>query len=285
MRGNTKREKSIVVFYHRNCPDGFGGAIAAYRKFGARAEYIAVDPETLPKEPLRGKTIFIIDTSFPFAVLKRLEGVNKNVVVIDHHISNKKDTERFPQNVFDNGHSGSVLAWRYFHPKKEVPRLFLHLEDIDLWRWKLRGTREVISALALLDFSFEEWLPFIRKLEITEGAHAIIAKGAVVNAYEKRLIERMTERPTLVEFEGIRAYAVNSPVLTSEIADTLLKKLPPIAIVWRERDGEIRVSLRSDGTVDVSKLAARHGGGGHAKASGFLLPPGKKVPWKRVLKK
>jgi len=272
--------KSIVVLYHRNCPDGFGGALAAYKKFGARAEYVSVDPETLPEEPLAGKRIFIVDTGFPYAVLKRLEAENESVVVIDHHISNKKNTERFPQNVFDNDHSGSVLAWKYFHPKEKMPRLFRHLEDIDLWRWKLPKTREIISALSLLDFSFKEWLPFMRELETKAGTKAIVARGSVVNAYEERLIKRLTERPTPVVFEGIRTYAVNSPVLNSEIGNVLLKKFPPMGIVWREKENSITVSLRSDGTVDVSKLAAKHGGGGHRRSAGFVVRTGEKVPWR-----
>jgi phosphoesterase RecJ-like protein len=32
----------------------------------------------------------------------------------------------------------------------------------------------------------------------------------------------------------------------------------------------VRVSLRSVGTVDVSEVAARFGGGGHAFAAGFI---------------
>ena len=38
------------------------------------------------------------------------------------------------------------------------------------------------------------------------------------------------------------------------------------------RDGRIRCSLRSRGTVDVSEIAARFGGGGHKAASGTYLP-------------
>jgi len=36
-----------------------------------------------------------------------------------------------------------------------------------------------------------------------------------------------------------------------------------------ERPGEVRVSLRSKGRVDVRAVAARHGGGGHTNAAGF----------------
>ncbi len=33
-------EKDIVVIYHKHCPDGFGAAYAAWKKFGDAAEYL-----------------------------------------------------------------------------------------------------------------------------------------------------------------------------------------------------------------------------------------------------
>jgi phosphoesterase RecJ-like protein len=42
-----------------------------------------------------------------------------------------------------------------------------------------------------------------------------------------------------------------------------------VACVLKETPGGIRVSLRSVGAVDVSSIAVRFGGGGHAFASGF----------------
>ena len=38
------------------------------------------------------------------------------------------------------------------------------------------------------------------------------------------------------------------------------------------KDGRIRCSLRSRGTLDVSKIAAKFGGGGHTMAAGTFLP-------------
>lgn len=49
-----------------------------------------------------------------------------------------------------------------------------------------------------------------------------------------------------------------------------------VALLFREMpDGRTKVSFRSNGPVNVSRLAARFGGGGHAKASGAVveLPP------------
>lgn len=48
-----------------------------------------------------------------------------------------------------------------------------------------------------------------------------------------------------------------------------------VALLFVELDdGGVRVSLRSDGSVDVSKIAVGFGGGGHAMAAGCTVPAG-----------
>jgi phosphoesterase RecJ-like protein len=45
-----------------------------------------------------------------------------------------------------------------------------------------------------------------------------------------------------------------------------------VACLLRERDGQVKVSLRGKGDVDVARIAARFGGGGHPNAAGCTLP-------------
>ncbi len=47
-----------------------------------------------------------------------------------------------------------------------------------------------------------------------------------------------------------------------------------VACLLRERDGRVKVSLRGKGDVDVQKIAARFGGGGHRNAAGCTLEGG-----------
>jgi nanoRNase/pAp phosphatase (c-di-AMP/oligoRNAs hydrolase) len=85
-------------------------------------------------------------------------------------------------------------------------------------------------------------------------------------------------------FVGLKTLAVNtaSKMLSSTIGHLLHKKQPPIGILWYESAGEYNVSLRSNGTVDVSKLAKKFGGGGHSAAAGFTIPISQKLPWKKI---
>jgi phosphoesterase RecJ-like protein len=45
-----------------------------------------------------------------------------------------------------------------------------------------------------------------------------------------------------------------------------------VACLLRERAGGVKVSLRGKGDVDVSRIAAKFGGGGHPNAAGCTLP-------------
>ncbi len=57
-----------------------------------------------------------------------------------------------------------------------------------------------------------------------------------------------------------------------------------VGLLLRELgDGSIKVSLRSEGGVDVDALARRFGGGGHVRASGCTLPPPLSEAERRVL--
>jgi phosphoesterase RecJ-like protein len=45
-----------------------------------------------------------------------------------------------------------------------------------------------------------------------------------------------------------------------------------VACLFREQDGRVKVSLRAKGDVDVSRIAAMFGGGGHPNAAGCTVP-------------
>ncbi|MEK7626725.1 MAG: DHHA1 domain-containing protein [Patescibacteria group bacterium] len=277
--------KPIVILYHANCPDGFGAAWAAWKKFGNRAEYIPVNPETLPEKPLKNKIVYTLDMSFKAPIFRKLMRENKSVVSLDHHFSRKKDVEAFPQNVFDNDHCGSMIAWKYFHPGKKIPLFIKYLEDNDLWRFRLPYAKELSSVVFLLEFDFKDWSRFIARFENKKERNKIFEQANNIFAYEQKIAALAVERAALVRFEGYRTLAANSAILESEIGHRLCNKLPPIGIIWRQKKNRINVSLRSNGKVDVSKLAQRYGGGGHKKASGFAFKATGKFPWKLIKEK
>ena len=70
-----KNDPSPLVLYHgRNCPDGFGAALAAWLYYGDSAEYLGLDHgdittvDDLPT--VKGRTVYILDFSFSADILQ-----------------------------------------------------------------------------------------------------------------------------------------------------------------------------------------------------------------------
>lgn len=274
--------KPILVIYHQDCSDGFGAAYAAWKKFGARAEYVGTAPRGVPHVPLRGREIYVLDNSFSTRDVRRIERIAKRLVVIDHHLSSEQDVRSVREHLFDGDHSGAVLAWHYFNFPKPLPRFLRYIEDYDLWRFRVPHTRAIRTALELLPLEFLIWEKFARKLEHSTSRREIIREGELLIRYRAGLVARMVRRAQVVKFCGTRTLAVNSSFFEDELGHEFSKLLPPMGIVWREKEDIMTFSLRSIGEFDVAKLAAKFGGGGHRNSAGFSLPLGSKLPWKGV---
>lgn len=263
-----------LILYHADCPDGFAAACAAWAHYGAGAEYRAVRHGVPAPEDIDGRAVFLLDFAYPRGVLEGWRARASSLEVHDHHKSAREDLEGFPGATFDMAHSGCILAWRRFRGQAPPPRLFLHIEDKDLWRFELQGTREVIAALRSHPMDFETWQGFLAE----GGVERLAAEGEAILRYEQRTVEGVIAAGTVfTELAGQRVPAVNACVLSSEIANRLLQLHPgaPFAAVWFVNgEGREKWSLRSAGDFDVSVIAQGFGGGGHRNAAGFVRDHG-----------
>ncbi len=276
--------KNIIILYHKNCDDGFGATWAAWKKFGNKAKYIGINPGDEPPKGLAGKDVYFLDVSCSPEAARRLLKITRSLTIIDHHISAKNIAHLIPNSLFnfDFTISGAVLAWKYFHPDKKVPMLLRYIQAQDLWHWGLPYAKEIMSALKLYDFDFEVWSKIAKDLENKKSIKKYINEGNILLTQRKIGTREALKDAIKVKFCGYTTFAVNTRSAVSEIGAVLYKKLPPIAIVWSVRGDKIVVSLRSNGKADVSKLAARFGGGGHKVSAAFRLPVESKFPWKII---
>jgi hypothetical protein len=272
--------KKVLVIYHGDCPDGFSGAWAAWKKFGNTAEYFAASREAGPPD-VKGRKVYCIDFTYrPAAVVKKMAREAEELVLIDHHITSKPLMELAPEFWFSLEHSAAVLAWEYFFPSKPVPQLLKYVEDGDLWKFKLPKSRELGAYMSVFDFSFKNWDALARTFQSAARRTQAAKEGAFLLRFTQGVVRYVVDNARLVRFEGMKVLAANAaPMFHSEIGHALAKKKPPLGIVWREERGVIRVSLRSNGKVDVAKVAEKYGGGGHKAAAGFNVPVGGKLPW------
>ena len=278
--------KKIVVIYHRNCADGFGAAWAAWKKFGKKAAYLAVEHQAPLPDIGDGKDVYFLDF-FPSVKNQLVEFKKKNhrLVAIDHHISQQEYLQYADEAFFDLNHSGAVSAWKYFHPRKSVPKLLKYVEDGDLWHFKLAKSRELLSALDTFGFDFRLWSKLAKDFESAEKRKKYGEIGRAIESYKLKAMEKISASAESVEFAGHRVLAVNSPILVSEIGHILATRCRDFGIIWRYRNSRLEVSLRSAGETDVAEIAAKRGGGGHKAASGFIvkIKDGKiNFPWKKI---
>lgn len=279
-------DKPIVVLYHGKCPDGFGGAYAAWKKFGDSATYIPADHGDAPPEGLDGREVYLVDFCYETAEeMSALARATKRLVVLDHHESAKAFAESAPEHVYDEARSGATIAWSYFHHGTPVPRLMQHLEDGDLYRYALPETRDIFSYLLALPDDFLAWDELARALEDDAAREAVLKKAAAYTEFFEALARSSVERAKKVQFEGYEVYFTAShPSITmkSYVGHELYAKLPPFALVVTAHPNGFGVSIRGDGTVDVAKIAEKYGGGGHPGSAGFFVPNGETMPWTEV---
>lgn len=269
-----------IVIYHGECKDGFGGAWAAWKKFGEKARYIPYRHGDAPKTDFSGVDVYFIDLCYPLPELQLVKKANKRIIIIDHHKSNADKIAFADESLYEMEHSGSVLAWLYFHPKTAVPKLLTFVEDTDLGRWALPRTKEAFAYIGAHPYKFKAWDILAKTFASARTRNKALAEGKLVLAREKGIVEELAADAEEVEFEGYRCFAANSPMLVTAIGTELVRRHPPISIVWSKRAGHYRVSLRSVGEVDVAKIAQKYGGGGHKNAAGFTVQKGEPFPWK-----
>ncbi|MBU6501112.1 MAG: hypothetical protein KGJ89_04480 [Patescibacteria group bacterium] len=277
--------KKIVIIYHGDCPDGFGAAWAAWKKFGARAAYIPVAHHDSSPAGLKNKEIYFLDFVYSANVMAQLMRNNKRVTAIDHHVSAEKVTKMTQDWIYAVHNSGAVLSWKYFHPKKSVPMLLRCIEDRDIWKWRTKNSKKILAIIDLFERKFSVWDKLAKTLENRNVNLDFARKGELLLKHDAMLMQKLLNSADKVKFSGKIVYALNAPrYFADDLGQVLSRKLSPFAIVWREENGLMRVSLRANGKADVSKIAKRFGGGGHKNASGFSFPVGRKLPWSLIRK-
>src|SRR3989344_5288575 len=273
--------KPIIVFYHANCADGFSAAWAARKKLGLLARYIAISHHDRPIRNLKGKRIYFLDIVYKEKAMREFVRGNE-VIIIDHHASARDIVKLVKERAYTLKNSGAVLAWRYFFPKRKVPKLLQYVEDCDLWNWRLPHSKEIRAYLDLYDFSFSTWDRLAREMEQAGARKKMIEHGRMVLRSEERVVNEIAAGAELVEFAGRKVLAVAAPVFHSEVGHVLVERRPPFSITWHKKGDTWRISLRSKGEFDVGKIAERHGGGGHRNAAAFNIPLSRKLPWKTL---
>ena len=278
--GPDRNDPQPLVLYHgRRCPDGFAAALAAWLYYDGKAEFLGLDHgdvKTLADLPaLAGRAVYILDFSFSAEILQQIEALAAKLVLLDHHKSAADQLSDFVSRAgvvhFDMHKSGAHLAWAFFHPGKDLPDLVRFIEDRDIWVWQYPQSAGFLSALDMEGFDFARWTE-IAGFDAAQLS-AYIARGVAMDEKFSKLARDIAEGAQALVFNGVSGLMVNAPgVFHSLVGDILSERSGTFALIWSaEKDGVVKVGLRSQRSFNCIALAQSMGGGGHAQACGFKM--------------
>jgi nanoRNase/pAp phosphatase (c-di-AMP/oligoRNAs hydrolase) len=294
-----------MICFHHNDADGKAAA-AIVRKYmhslhgpdwegkfieGDWSSGNNLDPFHPTFEPLEIKAseaIFIVDFHFNPQVMEKLFARTPYIYVYDHHEGAREAVEQYPRGIqitcdFENSYSACELVWNSLFPNKEMPEAIKLIGDRDKWAWRYgKRTADFTTGLMLHEHGPEcaiwsdllEEKNSIRQVWVDD----ICKEGEICSRYRNAICKEF--RDTFgheVEFEGFHCYVQNFMLVSAvseSFGDMKDKYDICIAMVWF--GNEWKFSLRSTKGIDVSKIAKKYGGGGHASAAGFTLSF---VPW------
>lgn len=307
-----------LVIHHGPCADGFGAAWCFWKKYGDRADYHRAKYGT-PAPSVVDREVFMVDFTFPPAVLADMARVARVITVLDHHqgaavdavaffessasehahcsdwatvVSTKKGlqelratnlgTEANLHLLFDMNRSGARMAWDFLFPHDTPPQLLLHIEDRDLWRFKLPDTREIQSTVFSYPYEFKLW-DQLMAADAVELLKMTVGGAAIERAHQKNVSELFLETRRRMVINGVDTPVANVPyMMASDMGQQLaaaevgLGTRPAsevFAATYFDDAMHRCFSLRSlDGGADVSIVAKAYGGNGHPHASGFKVP-------------
>jgi oligoribonuclease NrnB/cAMP/cGMP phosphodiesterase (DHH superfamily) len=233
-----------------------------------------------------GLDVVMVDISFKRDDLLAIAAKAKSVLILDHHKSAADDLSgEFPANVkcvCDMKRCASEIAWDYWFSPETRPWFIEVIADRDLWRWTNPSSKAIGNYLFNRGFydshmRFGE-LFFWKQRDVDNAADA----GQTMLEVEERALAFQTKNARLCEFKTpSRTYKVyllgTGHGNASEIGARLSARPEcDFAVLWRysfEND-EWWLSCRSSKErpdIDLSKITAEFGGGGHAQAAGMVL--------------
>lgn len=256
-----------LCIYHGNCNDGFAAALVVWEVYRDQCEYLPANYGDTPPD-VRGKDVIIVDFSYKRGVMERFIDEVSGLVCLDHHKTAQAELKGLPGCHFDMEKSGAMMAWDYFHPKKDVPMLINYVQDRDLWHWELKNSKRYSAFLSALPKEFETWAKYLDDDEFKVTA----AYGKWILKAQEQYVDRMVaDNVSWTHVLGYFVPIVNTTYQHSELIGELAKD-QPFAVGYFDIENRRVFSLRSrEGGIDVSEVAKEFGGGGHQNAAGFEI--------------
>lgn len=278
---NAELRESIpaLCIYHFPCVDGFTAAWVVERAYNERQEMLDTVPCDYGQSvPIReGQHVIIVDFSFPRDEINLMRKTAGSMIILDHHKTAFEALHNLPEDedlcpvevMFDMTRSGCGITWDYYFGPAARPAILNHIEDRDLWRFALDGTKEIHAVLTSYPFDFEQWDWLMAQCP----TDLIIQGEGFLRKQDKEIRDLIAMGVEEFAIDDLVIPIINCPkTWGSEAAHILAELHNGIGAYYFDVKKTRHYGLRSIGDIDVSTIAKRYGGGGHKNAAGFKMP-------------
>jgi hypothetical protein len=289
--GHVKMNKTLVI-HHSADYDGLFSREIAKRYFQDKVDYLGWDYGQDIPDVSQYNNIYMIDIS--------IDGLmdNPNLTWIDHH---KTAIDKFKAKGYQiDGVAASRLAWQYFnHPYSPInfhagntsllptkssyssrnvkePLSVTLAGEYDIWSHEPSNYQDVTFQFGLDSQKELDWNKLFSDDEYTKK---IVVDGAYAQqCIKNRDAEIVKSRSFLTNFEGLNLLCLNAPRTGSNTFAALDKPETghdALCSFWFDgKSKKWSFSLyhaAHNRDIDLSKIAAKYGGGGHRGACGFRM--------------
>ncbi len=296
-------DRTVTLVSHGpNCLDGLTCAVVAARYFAGREfrplfasnrEIDEVLREYRPADPDQ-QELWITDISWQEKEtddhLNALVKAGVELYWVDHH---KSAIDRrlagglavnFSDYVLDDSYAASRLLYNYMLERASArgeskPGLLalknlVHLaDDVDRWILAIEGSRQL--ALAVRAMKHEDAFRALLALDsnITYGAELQAALARVTHQLADSLaLANSTRRVEEIRGRDLSVVAAECTDYAGEIAERWKTNFPnAVFALYDRRNRSVSLRRGPNCPVDLSRLAAVFGGGGHAAAAGCTM--------------
>jgi oligoribonuclease NrnB/cAMP/cGMP phosphodiesterase (DHH superfamily) len=186
--------------------------------------------------------------------------------LLDHHRSSSNLAGREWATI-DEERSATGLLFDHLGRPSEYQEFAALVEDHDLWRHRDPRSARLAALVGLLGHDrFLARFSTDPSMEFREGEVLLLDNE---DTQREAYLSKKLEQARVVERDGVRWAICYAETYQSDVAERLMTSLG-VAATAIVNPARRTVSLRGRG-VDVSAVAQRHGGGGHARAAAFTF--------------
>jgi len=213
-------------------------------------------------------------------MISLIKGVNY-VTVLDHHETAEDELRELEDRfdnctiIFDNTLSGATITRKYCESRgtyfdNDTNFIIGYITDRDLWKWKLRDSKELSEAMAfkIKKNSIQSFQDFIDQFSFEKEVQ--LGKILLSVTQKKVLSKADLKNIREVNLNGREFYCLNLTDHISETGNAICELGKPALMYFIIPDGTVIWSMRSTPDLgEISSVARKMGGGGHDMAAGF----------------